>query len=60
MFFSFIDSWFFLVYVEAFTKSCFSRQVPRSLLVVRRFDDYAAQRVSLCLRMWLLSPKAEA
>ena len=31
-----------------------------SLLVVRRFDDDAAQRVSLCRRMWLLSPKAEA
>ena len=31
-----------------------------SLLIVRRFDDDAAQRVSLCRRMWLLSPKAEA
>jgi len=31
-----------------------------SLLVVRLFDDDAAQRVSLCRRMWLLSPKAEA
>jgi len=31
-----------------------------SLLVVRRFDDDAAQRISLCRRMWLLSPKAEA
>ena len=31
-----------------------------SLLVVRRFDDGAAQRVSLCRRMWLLSPKTEA
>ena len=30
-----------------------------SLLVVRRFDDDAPQRVSLCRRMWLLSPKAE-
>ena len=30
-----------------------------SLLVVRRFDDDAAQRVFLCQRMWLLSPKAE-
>ena len=31
-----------------------------SLLVVRRSDDDAAQRISLCLRMWFLSPKAEA
>jgi len=31
-----------------------------SLLVVRRLDDGAAQRVSLCRRMWLLSPKTEA
>ena len=31
-----------------------------SLLVVRRFDDDTAQRFSLCRRMWLLSPKAEA
>jgi len=31
-----------------------------SLLVVRRFDDDAAQRVSLCRRMWLLSLKVEA
>ena len=29
------------------------------LLVVRRIDDDAAQRVSLCRRMWLLSPKAD-
>jgi len=36
------------------------RQRYVSLLVVRRFDDDAAQRVSLCRRMWLLSPKAEA
>jgi len=32
----------------------------RSLLVVRRIDDDAAQRVPLCRRMKLLSPKAEA
>jgi len=31
-----------------------------SLLVVRRFNDDAAQCVSLCRRMWLRSPKAEA
>ena len=31
-----------------------------SLLVVRRFDDDAAQRVSWCRRMWLLSPKVKA
>jgi len=34
--------------------------LPLSLLVVRRINDDAAQRVSLCRRMWLLSPKAEA
>ena len=34
--------------------------IPTLLLVVRRFDDDSAQRVSLCRRMWLLSPKAEA
>ena len=31
-----------------------------SLLVVRRIDDDAAQRVSLCQRMWFLNPKAVA
>jgi len=35
-------------------------QLSLSLLVVRLFDDDAAQRVSLCRRMWFLSPKAEA
>jgi len=30
-----------------------------SLLVVHGFDDDTAQRVSLCRRMWLFSPKAE-
>jgi len=30
------------------------------LLVVRRFEDDAAQHVALCRRMWLLSPKAKA
>jgi len=34
--------------------------ISLSLLVVRRFDDDTAQRVSLCRRMWLLSQKTEA
>jgi len=38
----------------------FSKDIHTSLLVVRRFDDDAAQRVPLCRRMWLLCPKAEA
>jgi len=38
----------------------FCSGAPLSLLVVRQFDDDVAQRVSLCWRMWALSPKVEA
>jgi len=50
--------------VESAAPSCYAgfdyRLGHLSLLVVRRIDDDASQRVSLCRRKWLLIPKAES
>ena len=51
---------FFILFNVQYLTNELKFPLSLSLLVVRRFDDGAAQRVSLCRHMWLLSPKAEA